>query len=176
MCVQTNGNEAKTSWLNGVLAGETRQDHLQDRYADRTSMQPQPASHVVGTLKTGLDLRRQATGAKAILALVGAGLLAAFVAGAPAQSQEMPNAMRPRNQQHNCLSMDANGKTLPNPNVSFNCQQNDALRLDCELMRLRSTEPVMNNVHCFNWRMEDVRPGAGTPTNPSTRGQTTGGH
>jgi hypothetical protein len=108
-------------------------------------------------------------------AVLGAGLLVLGFAAVQAVADDMPNAMRPKSEQYNCLSMDQNGRTLPNPNVSSICGQADALRLDCELMRTRSDAPMMSNFHCFGWRMDDVRPGVGTQSNPATRGQTTGG-
>lgn len=91
------------------------------------------------------------------------------------RADERPNAMRPPSEQYNCLSLDQNGKTLPNPNVSSICGQNDALRNDCEIMRMRTEEPMMNNLHCFFWRRVDVRPGIGTVQSPATRAQTSGG-
>ena len=96
--------------------------------------------------------------------------------GAGAQlMDDRPAAMRPPSEQVSCLSLDPNGKTLPNPNVSAICGQFDALRQACELQRMASSEPMMSGNGCFAWRMMDVRPGAGGRGAPGTRAQIQGG-
>ena len=82
------------------------------------------------------------------------GLLAAvYPACAQAQSPDGPRY-------DTCLSLDQNGRPIPNPNASYGCAQIEFERQDCEALRRAmpaADTPVMNVTHCRDFRMEDVR-------------------
>src|SRR4051812_35125183 len=93
------------------------------------------------------------------LALLGL-LAAVYPVCAQAQTEAAPRY-------DTCLSLDQNGRPMPNPNASYVCAQIEFERQDCEALRRTVSAadmPVMNMTHCRDFRMEDVRarPG-GTP-------------
>ena len=100
------------------------------------------------------------------------GLLASvYSACANAQSSDGPRY-------DTCLSLDQNGRPLPNPNASFVCNQIEFERQDCEALRRAipaSEMTVMNVTHCYDFRREDVRARPGGAAATTREDQKVGG-